>query len=54
MASTFSVVVDEMYAISREYGLDKIFDVSLADMKKRLASIDTQGGKTRPTSLIKS
>ncbi|MBD5403005.1 ParB N-terminal domain-containing protein [bacterium] len=36
MASTFSVVVDEMYTISREYGLDKIFDVSLADMKKKV------------------
>lgn len=36
MASTFSVVVDEMYTISREYGLNEVFDTTLDEMKKKV------------------
>jgi len=37
MAGTFSVVIDEMYNISREYDLDNIFKTSLHDMKSKVA-----------------
>lgn len=33
MASTFTVVVDEMYNISREYDLDEVFGTTLSDMR---------------------
>ncbi len=40
MASTFAVVVDEMYTISREYNLDELFDATLADMRKKVGEYD--------------
>lgn len=36
MASTFTVVVDEMYNISREYDLNEVFDTTLSDMKTKV------------------
>jgi hypothetical protein len=36
MASTFTVVIDEMYNIAREHNLDELFKASLEDMKAKV------------------
>ena len=36
MASTFTVVIDEMYTIAREHNLDELFKASLEDMKAKV------------------
>lgn len=42
MASTFTVVVDEMYNISREYELDEVFDTSLTNMKDKMKEYEEE------------
>jgi len=36
MTSTFTVVIDEMYAIAREYNLDELFKTSLDEMREKV------------------